>query len=241
MLIYPSKANLPCGLHKCPLRCHRIIDHSKNQCTAVVERTCERQHTLKIKCFKKDERCQDCFHEDKEQERRLKRDLELERKRLARQEVYRMELEQIGDDIDFQRRRMQYMKEEEDQKNEIAQMRKDARELRTKAMNMQDAKTKKDKSAGAGAGTQQQAHKPRLDAPGQSETEWQWLKEHTGAESNALDDLMVMIGLEAVKAEFLNVKKKVDIMLKQNASLASERFNCIMLGNPGTGMLQTHL
>lgn len=208
---------------------------------AIVEQTCERQHNVKVKCFKKDQRCHECFREDEEQERRLKRNLELEKKRLAIQEVYRKELEQIEDEVDFQRRRMQYHKEEEDQKNKVAKSRKDAQQLRTKATNMLETKVKEDKQARVRTETQQKTHRPRSKPCGESEADWQWLKQNDGAESDALDNLMEMIGLEAVKAEFLGVKKKVDTMLKQDASLASERFNCTMLGNPGTGMLSTRL
>jgi hypothetical protein len=46
---------------------------------------------------------------------------------------------------------------------------------------------------------------------------------------------MQMIGLEKVKEEFLAVKSKVDTALRQGVSMASERFSCSMLGNPGTG------
>jgi hypothetical protein len=46
---------------------------------------------------------------------------------------------------------------------------------------------------------------------------------------------MAMIGLEDVKQEFLTIKSKVDLTLRQNTLLASKRFSCSMLGNPGTG------
>jgi hypothetical protein len=46
---------------------------------------------------------------------------------------------------------------------------------------------------------------------------------------------MEMIGLEEVKQEFLTVKSQVDTVLRQGVSMASERFSCSMLGNPGTG------
>lgn len=235
VLISRSRARLLCGVHECPLRCHRIADHSRIMCTIVIERTCERQHKLKVKCGKKDERCRECLREDQEQERRLKRDLGLEEKRLARQAAYRQELEQIEDEIDYQRRQIQYMREEEDQKKEMAQKRKDAKDMLATAARMRKAKTNDDMQARGQAEPELKTRRGGSDTLGPAERDWQWLKENLGAESQTLDDLIGMVGLDVVKQEFLSVKTKVDTMLRQNASLASERFNCVMLGNPGTG------
>lgn len=227
-----SAQKLPCGVHKCPLLCHMVSDHSKSLCMVLVDQKCERQHKLKVRCSKKGDRCRECVREDQEHERRLKRDLELERKRLARQEAYRQEMQQIEDEIDFQRRIMKYMQEEEDEKKEMAQKRKNAKELLGQATKMRDAKAKAEKQAVV-AGKTQPAKKS--GPPGLAEEEWSWLKKHDGAQIEAMDDLMEMIGLETVKQEFLSVKTKVDTLLKQNTSLSAERFNCTMLGNPGTG------
>jgi len=38
-----------------------------------------------------------------------------------------------------------------------------------------------------------------------------------------------------VKQKFLDIKAKVDAMVRQNASLKDERFGAALLGNPGTG------
>ncbi|KAF1814036.1 P-loop containing nucleoside triphosphate hydrolase protein [Eremomyces bilateralis CBS 781.70] len=236
----PCGAKLSCGVHECPLRCHRIADHSQRKCTAVIERTCERNHKLRTRCSQKDERCRECRREDQEKERQRKRDLELESKRLARQEAYIQELVQIEDEIDHQRRQIQYMKEEEDEKKDMAQKRRDATELRATAARLQKAKLRISKEncgmqASDPAGLELKTHRSRLDPLDSAEEDWKWLKEQSGATSQALDDLMGMVGLNVVKQEFLAIKTKVDTMLRQNASLASERFNCVMLGNPGTG------
>jgi hypothetical protein len=200
-----------------------------------IEQTCERQHKLKVRCGKRDARCRECVREDQETERRLKRDLELERKRLAREEAYRQELEQIEDEIDFHRRKMRYMQEEEDQQKQIAAKRKNAKELSRQAKKMVDAKEAKEQAKDANI-SKLQPDAARPTPAGPSAEEWEWLKEQDGAESEAMDNLMEMIGLETVKQEFLGVKNKVDTLIKQNAQLSSERFNCTMLGNPGTGL-----
>lgn len=49
-----------------------------------------------------------------------------------------------------------------------------------------------------------------------------------------LDTLMGMIGLEAVKKEFLKIKITVDIATRQGVLTKNERFGCYFLGNPST-------
>jgi hypothetical protein len=239
MLMSSSRAILPCGKHECPLRCHRIADHSKRKCTETVQRTCERKHQTKVKCSEKDDRCRECLREDLEQERRIKRDLQLESDRLSRQMAYRQKLEKLEDDIDYQRRQIQYMKEEEDQKKDLVQKKKDGEKLLATASKMREQKANDAKEA-AGRAMPHFKHKSGADAVGSAEKDWQWLKEHHGDSSEALDELMGMIGLDDVKGEFLSVKNKVDTLLRQKSSLPGERFNCSMLGNPGTGPLPVH-
>jgi hypothetical protein len=42
-----------------------------------------------------------------------------------------------------------------------------------------------------------------------------------------------------VKQKFLDIKAKVDVMVRQNASLNKERFGAALLGNPGTGRINS--
>lgn len=44
-----------------------------------------------------------------------------------------------------------------------------------------------------------------------------------------------MIGLEAVKDKFLEIKSKVDLFVRQDLSVEKERFGAVLIGNPGTG------
>ncbi|KAH8103941.1 P-loop containing nucleoside triphosphate hydrolase protein [Cristinia sonorae] len=68
-----------------------------------------------------------------------------------------------------------------------------------------------------------------------SRTEWEHRKGLFGVTNRAIDDLMAMTGLEEVKAQVLEIMSKVETSKRQKASLASERFNAVLLGNPGTG------
>ena len=69
----------------------------------------------------------------------------------------------------------------------------------------------------------------------EAKDDWEWQKKYEGAENEALDSLVPMIGLESVKQQFLAIKAKVDLVVRQNVPLKGERFGAALLGNPGTG------
>jgi hypothetical protein len=71
------------------------------------------------------------------------------------------------------------------------------------------------------------------DSP--SRLEWIRQKRDEGAINKHLDLLMSMIGLEDVKAQFLKIKARVEIAKRQGVDLSKERFNVVLVGNPGTG------
>jgi len=71
-----------------------------------------------------------------------------------------------------------------------------------------------------------------------SEKEWQRQKDEEGESNDAIDLLMTQLtGLETVKAHFLRVKSKIDTAVRQGVDLKQERFDIVLLGNPGTGMI----
>jgi hypothetical protein len=72
-------------------------------------------------------------------------------------------------------------------------------------------------------------------AESEAKDDWEYQKDVEGAKNQPLDYLMKMIGLESVKRQFLDIKDKVDTIVRQQISLADERFGAVLLGNPGTG------
>jgi len=73
--------------------------------------------------------------------------------------------------------------------------------------------------------------------PVYSSAKIEWDREkRRGAKNDALDSLMGMIGLEEVKAKFLSIKSEVETSTRQGINIRGDRLNCVMLGNPGTGM-----
>jgi hypothetical protein len=67
------------------------------------------------------------------------------------------------------------------------------------------------------------------------EAEWERQKNVEGANNVHIDAVMDMIGLEDVKKKMLRIKDKIEVFQRQNTSLKHERFNIVLLGNPGTG------
>ncbi|KAK4152576.1 helicase required for RNAi-mediated heterochromatin assembly 1 [Chaetomidium leptoderma] len=240
-------APLKCGIHKCRSRCHRVVDHDQMKCNELVEKVCDRQHKTKVHCGRKKDGCQKCMQEDKETERRVKRDLQLEEDRRRREEVYTRKLQEVQDELEHQRRINKHEAEEELRKQTLEQHRSELVALKTAEQRLRRRNNLKAEAVAKAA----EKSAAEVSAPTRDSTssvsakdgdwssgaheEWDFLKRHEGAQSKPLDDLMEMIGLEAVKQEFLAVKSKVDTALRQGISMTSERFSCSMLGNPGTG------
>ena len=71
----------------------------------------------------------------------------------------------------------------------------------------------------------------------EAQKEWQRRKYTDGVVNPHIDAIMDMIGLEPVKQQVLKIMDKVDVNIRQGTSLDKERFNAVLLGNPGTGIV----
>jgi flagellar biosynthesis GTPase FlhF len=96
------------------------------------------------------------------------------------------------------------------------------------------ASTNENSTNAPSTATDQNDSEPDWDKS-EARDDWAWQKKFEGAENEALDSLVSMIGLESVKQQFLAIKAKVDTVVRQNVSLKGERFGAALLGNPGTG------
>lgn len=200
----------------------------------LVQKTCERGHKIKHLCGKENEGCKSCAREDEDTRRRVKRDLDMEKKRQQQQDKYRRELQEIDDEIDHHRRHMKYTQEEQDQEKELAQK-------KAQLQSLKETKARLDAEKSADAKSEKSSKKPQdkkpasSDSLGPSAQEWEDMKRDTGASNGALDELMGLIGLESVKGEFLAKKSEIDLAIRQETPLSDSRFSCSLLGNPGTG------
>ncbi|KAK3345693.1 P-loop containing nucleoside triphosphate hydrolase protein [Neurospora tetraspora] len=244
----PCDALLKCGKHKCKSRCHRVVDHSQAPCHEMIAQTCERNHKLKVSCDRQNDNCRECVREDKEQERRMKRDLQLEEDRLLREEAHRRSLQEVDDEIDHLRRVNQYLSDQQSREQTLEQRRQELAALKDAQVRVQEQakqqaeisrrvaeKAKRRAEQETNAGQNADPQDPLGDLPDTAEGEWNYLKKFERASSKPMDTLMSMIGLEEVKQKFLDIKSKVDTAVRQGISLSKERYSCSMLGNPGTG------
>lgn len=226
------------------------------ECHKTTESICSRNHKLTRPCFKKDYACGVCQAEDRRREERRQRDQKLELEREMKQKEYARQLSEVQDEIAHQRRILKDQSEQDERVRFLGQQQQDLKSLRDTVGRVQN-KGKKDtpptstmsQATSTPAPTVHPVPAPDTDqvvVPNQSgndpsawnpsaKDEWEHQKELEGAENQALDALMDMIGLEDVKDKFLSIKSKVDIAVCQNVDVSKERFGAVLLGNPGTG------
>lgn len=77
------------------------------------------------------------------------------------------------------------------------------------------------------------ASKPSGSSP--SEAIWTRKKTVEGVTNAAIDSIMAMTGLEEVKSQVLRILDKIDVASRQGIAFDKERYNLVLLGNPGTG------
>ncbi len=251
-LLY-SGTKLSCGIHDCPQRCHQLFDHSKMSCPEIMQSKCLQGHKQSWKCGENPpKQCRKCEAEAIAREKRIQRDHELELKREAKQRQYRQQIEALDEEIELKRQmlRNQEMEDEtaltlEKKKQDLENVKALAHRVASARMAAQNqappAKTlfQNYQQANFSANTPADGPSRPLDVscPQQSpaKDEWEHQKRTENVNNEAIDSLMEMIGLEDLKGRFLNIKAKVDTVLRQNTDLKNERFGAALLGNPGTG------
>jgi hypothetical protein len=251
---------LNCGVHSCPHSCHQLQDHSKMPCESIVTSQCVKNHKITRKCHDKAAAiCQKCEAAQRAQEKRRQRDHKLDQEREAKQQAYLARLVDIEDKIEHEKRLLKNHAEAAEQDAAIAQKEKDLENFKKRAAgpvghtHSPSTPTHESKPNEASSqGGQNTVSKPPntfgsqvkptnrdmiLPKEEQSDAkdDWEHQKKMDGAQSEALDELMSMIGLESVKEQFLGIKSKIDTLVRQGVPLSGERFGAALLGNPGTG------
>jgi DNA repair exonuclease SbcCD ATPase subunit len=69
------------------------------------------------------------------------------------------------------------------------------------------------------------------------EREWERQKRVDGVSNAAIDAFMALTGLEDVKTKILDIKAKIETVLRQGTDMKEERLGVVLLGNPGTGKI----
>ncbi|KAL5119739.1 hypothetical protein ACEQ8H_002345 [Pleosporales sp. CAS-2024a] len=257
----PSGKMLNCNVHTCPHRCHQLQDHSRTQCKFIVSSKCPKDHKVNRECHDKAGAiCRKCEAEAKAAEGRRQRDYKLEQERQIKQRSYASQLADIEGEIEHQQRLLRDRADEQGRQHALAQKRQDLVNLKrkitepaapiatliatsgtSKACKGEDPVSQHNAES---SDQQQPALKTHSSEACKEESDWNeseakddWEEQKAlwGAENEAIDALMSMIGLEEVKLQFLNIKNKVDTLVRQNVPLKGERLGAALLGNPGTG------
>ncbi|KXT02382.1 hypothetical protein AC578_230 [Pseudocercospora eumusae] len=238
----PCGAMLSCGLHQCAQKCHRQADHTKMKCSHIVREQCPQGHKLTRTCSDgHPPSCHICDAEAAAKAAQQQRDLELSAQREANQRAYAAQLAMIQDEIDRVRQVAKDEREREEQNSTLQQRYKDLENANALAARREETKQQAARNQAKAGPTASSAtvHPSHADSDlkqsSEAGQEWQRQKALEGASNSALDSLMGMIGLEEVKDQFLEIKSKIDLLVRQGLSIEKERFGAALLGNPGTG------
>lgn len=254
---FDSGTMLNCGVHKCPQRCHQLFDHSKMNCESVLKDKCPKGHVKSWKCYATaPSSCHRCERDAKDLQRKQQKTLEDEERREKAEREHAKQMAQLDEKLDIQRKTQkeaQLAKERtlaiQQKKNDIAAaaqsiLRKSDPQLTNPGLSTDPVQTAPSLS---NSDHEKTAHPSQLKNPirrvsSRTKKEsvakklWQRQKEVEGANNDAIDSIMDMIGLEDVKSQVLRIKDKIDVSNRQNTSSRDERFNVIFQGNPGTGL-----
>jgi hypothetical protein len=207
------------------------------ECQALVQFICSHNHRSQRPCSKSQAACAICAEEDRQRERIQKRNAELDAERDTERAAYALQLAENQAEIDHQRRILRDHREAEDSAKALEQKKQDLANLKITANNLKKQRqcsTKSQVTPAAKLSSKIVAAENEEDWSS-AKKQWDHFKRYEGADNEALDDLMSMIGLEDVKEKFLAIKLEVDTAVRQGLDMSNTRLGASLLGNPGTG------
>ncbi|OBZ78261.1 NFX1-type zinc finger-containing protein 1 [Grifola frondosa] len=240
----PCDVMLNCNVHRCPSKCHQLYDHSKMPCEYAMTDLCSKDirylgSVIKVVLSHQKRDADDLAH--------AKRMAELDEQMAG--EMQKLKDAQLA----------------EERANAIRQKEKDVASIAdrtssggstpalstpvtskdTKTSNPDPAKPSAKSPAASRTAPASSAKFPTISSgaqltPKESPSEREWIRRKTidGASNDAIDAIMEMTGLEDVKSQVLRIKDKIDLAQRQNQAL-KERFNAVLLGNPGQAKRQS--
>lgn len=253
---------LACGQHKCPSRCHILVDHSKIVCTEVVRSSCPQGHVQTARCQSKlPSECVTCKKLEDKRRKRAQARLDQTQKNEADQRKYDEEMDALDEKVLLiqqemantrlkDERRKALIVKEGDSKKALEQLQKlkEDRKMASKVSEKPrlDGKLQKLDVSSEGKALHAIEH-PSMDSQSSNdsvsdereaspaELEWERQKTIESQSNGAIDKLMNMVGLEQVKQHVLDIKGQIEIQKRQGVDMARKRFHVAFLGNPGTG------
>ncbi|KAF9525976.1 P-loop containing nucleoside triphosphate hydrolase protein [Crepidotus variabilis] len=289
----PCGVLLSCGTHKCPSKCHAIVDHSKMKCNEPSSSRCLQGHLWNYVCADGPPVvCQKCERETKLRKKKQDQEYLATQRREAEQRDHLRRMDELESQVSAALRSKEDARLATERKHAIQQKEFDLQALLTSthssplvatgptaniinplqqqqpplqqhstlpqlpsaqeptSLDRRDASPINIITSNRQTNIQPLSPATRTPAPpnprppakpfpalklSQSKTEWERQKAVLGISNAAVDAIMGMTGLEDIKAHILALLAKIDVTKRQGASLKRERFNAVLLGNPGTG------
>ncbi|KAG6328788.1 hypothetical protein ID866_10301, partial [Astraeus odoratus] len=219
-------------------------------------------HIMEWRCHEgRPAKCKLCEKETKALEKQAKLDLEAKEKREAAEREHDLRMTELEARLQYEMEALvdlQKAKDREDEalQKEIEDIKKKDKQAGTWAVNdlykpsssrstpsqtpsnppsrlptLQQQPAGKNQSDNPSTGNQST---PRPESQSAARDKWEYQKRIEGVQCDAIDKIMDMTGLEEVKEQILCIKAKIDTMKRQGVALNKERFNLVLLGNPGT-------
>ncbi|KAL4068441.1 P-loop containing nucleoside triphosphate hydrolase protein [Scleroderma yunnanense] len=209
--------------------------------------------------------CKQCEKEMKRLQKQAQLDLEAKEQRETAEREHDLRMTELEARLQYEKEAlddMQKVKDREDEarkkEKEIEEMRKKVKRVSTRAANNSNNPSSSrvvpqpqsnpssrpqtpslNQSSGqnhpTNQGNQGSQSAPRPNLQSAARDKWEYQKRVEGVQNDAIDKIMDMTGLEEVKEQILRIKAKIDTMKRQRVALDKERFNLVLLGNPGTG------
>ena len=207
------------------------------ECQALVQFFCSQKHRSQRPCSKYQAACTICAEEDRQRERIRKRNAQLDAERDIRRAAYAQQLAENQAEIEHQRRILKDHREAEDSARVLEQKKQDLANLKVTANNLEKQRQfcTKPQASPVSKSSGKKVAVENEEEWSSARKQWEHFKRYVGADNEALDDLMNMIGLEDVKDKFLAIKLEVDTAVRQGLDMSNKRFGASLLGNPGTG------
>ena len=253
---------LNCGIHLCPQRCHQLSDHSKVQCVYMLRDQCPKGHERSWKCHNPPRECAKCEAEKRRKQKELQRALKEQEKSARDEQEHSEHMAMLDALLAGERQRLREAQLSRERALAVLQKERDIADAQAMTLPpfdplsntlynvkgsagktpspppTQDPSTPSNNHAiqpPDSANTPSPKWTNRRHSP--AKEEWKRQKTMENARNDAIDSVMDMIGLEEVKLQILQIKARIEVAMRQNADISSDRLNVSFLGNPGTGKI----
>ncbi len=255
-----SDSMLNCGLHPCPQLCHQLSDHSKVLCEYILDDKCPKGHERSWKCHNPPRGCSKCEAEARRAQKEAQNALKEKEKRAREEQEHIENMARINAMIAEERQRLRDAQLSRDRAVAVHQKERDLADAKTMTLPpldlLSNAHNGIEGSSKKGSNPMppqapstlwenyaiQTTNSVNSTAPkwtnrrhSPAKEEWERQKTMENARNQAIDSVMDMIGQEEIKLQILQIKAKIEISMRQNADMSSDRLNVSFLGNPGTG------